>query len=145
MQWIRSRRTTTTLPFLRIFISIGKTELLPRTRTSTAPSSRSSSPTQETPARSTCSTSPASPNVRRNKGSSQAYEIVGQIVRLFSCANWRPEGPIAASAACREGGAMRRPEGTRRERSGGGMPRRGSCEAAGVIMSFAQRSLIAAP
>ena len=37
---------------------------------------------------------------------------------------------------------MRRPEGTRRERSGGGMPRRGSCEAAGVIMSFAQRSLI---
>ena len=27
---------------------------------------------------------------------------------------------------------MRRPEGTRRERSGGGMPRRGSCEAAGV-------------
>ena len=33
---------------------------------------------------------------------------------------------------CREGGAMRRPEGTRRERSEGGMPRWGSCEAAGV-------------
>ena len=46
--------------------------------------------------------------------------------------DWRPAGPIAASAACREGGAMRRPEGTRRERSGGGMPRWGSCEAAGV-------------
>ena len=40
----------------------------------------------------------------------------------FRAGDLRPAGPTAASAACREGGAMRRPEGTRRERSGGGMP-----------------------